>query len=145
MNRTKLIRSLRIGWSALFGLLAVLLCVLWVRSYWRHDTLHGWKSNKVVFSIGSEIGVIGFMWDQRPARYTWRARLADGGDIPLFSNSRTTTGETMMNFPIWLPIILLCSIGAVPWLPYRFSLRTLLVATTLVAVVLGLIVWAARK
>jgi hypothetical protein len=27
------------------------------------------------------------------------------------------------------------------WLPNRFSLRTLLIATTLVAVVLGLIVW----
>ena len=30
---------------------------------------------------------------------------------------------------------------AFPWLRWRFSLRTLLIATTLVAVVLGLIVW----
>ena len=31
-----------------------------------------------------------------------------------------------------------------PWMPGRFSLRTLLIATTLVAVVLGLIVWLRR-
>jgi hypothetical protein len=29
----------------------------------------------------------------------------------------------------------------VPWLRWRFSLRTLQIATTLVAVALGLIVW----
>jgi len=34
--------------------------------------------------------------------------------------------------------------ATVPWLKPSFSLRTLLIATTLVAVVLGLIVWAAR-
>jgi hypothetical protein len=96
--------------------------------------------------MGSNEGVIGFRWDQRPTRYTWRARLADGGNIPRFSYSRTTTEGTMMNFPIWLPIILLCSIGAVAWLPlrFRFSLRTLLIATTLVAVVLGIVVWTSR-
>ena len=34
--------------------------------------------------------------------------------------------------------------GVAPWLRWRFSLRTLLIATTLVAVVLGLIVWSVR-
>ncbi len=44
----------------------------------------------------------------------------------------------------WLPTLLFATLAAVPWLPWsnRFSLRTLLIATTLVAVVLGLIVWA---
>ena len=27
-------RKLRIAWSVAWGVLAVLLCVLWVRSYW---------------------------------------------------------------------------------------------------------------
>jgi hypothetical protein len=31
-----------------------------------------------------------------------------------------------------------------PWLRSRFSLRTLLIATTLIAVVLGMIVWTVR-
>jgi len=33
---------------------------------------------------------------------------------------------------------------AVPWIPWRFSLRTLLIATTLVAAVLGLVAWVAK-
>ena len=30
-------RKLRIAWSVVWGLAAVLLIVLWVRSYWWHD------------------------------------------------------------------------------------------------------------
>ena len=43
-------------------------------------------------------------------------------------------------------LLLVAALVAVPWIPYsrRFSLRTLLIATTLVAVVLGLAVWAGR-
>ena len=37
-----------------------------------------------------------------------------------------------------IPTLLL---AAAAWLPLRFTLRTLLIATTLVAVVLGVIVW----
>ena len=32
-------RNLRIAWSVGWGVLAVLLCVLWVRSYWRFDQM----------------------------------------------------------------------------------------------------------
>jgi hypothetical protein len=57
--------------------------------------------------------------------------------------------------PAFLSVILINSVlwGAVlaepvrwwfGWPPWRFSLRTLLIATTLVAVVLGLGVWVAR-
>src|SRR6476620_6466011 len=33
-------RKLRIAWSVVWGLAAVLLIALWVRSYWRHDKLN---------------------------------------------------------------------------------------------------------
>jgi hypothetical protein len=49
--------------------------------------------------------------------------------------------------PHWLGVVFCVCLSFVPWLPWRFSLRTLLIATTLLAVVLGLIVavlrWAA--
>src|SRR5262245_32774785 len=32
-------RKLRIAWSVVWGVVAVLLCVLWVRSYWLSDNL----------------------------------------------------------------------------------------------------------
>ncbi|HEX4414833.1 MAG TPA: hypothetical protein VH107_14460, partial [Lacipirellulaceae bacterium] len=48
--------------------------------------------------------------------------------------------------PHWLFVLLSGTLWAVSW-PYwsnRFTIRSLLIATTLVAVVLGLIVWLAR-
>jgi hypothetical protein len=46
--------------------------------------------------------------------------------------------------PYWFPVFALVALAAMSWLPGRFSLRTLLIATTLVAAVLGLVVYAAR-
>ena len=43
--------------------------------------------------------------------------------------------------PYWVIVFSAAACASMPWLPWRFSLRTLLIATTLVAVVLGLIVW----
>jgi hypothetical protein len=43
--------------------------------------------------------------------------------------------------PHWFGILPLAGLTALPWLPWRFSLRTLLIATTLVAILLGLIVY----
>ncbi len=58
-------------------------------------------------------------------------------------------GPSSMNVaaPDWLPAIIVALVGGAPWVssyPWskRFGLRTLLIAMTLVAVGLGLIVWA---
>jgi hypothetical protein len=50
-------------------------------------------------------------------------------------------GKLAIQVPHWLLVVTSGLMAAMPWLPWRFSLRTLLIATTLVAVVLGLIVW----
>lgn len=39
--------------------------------------------------------------------------------------------------PCWLPIALSASLATLPWIHLRFSLRTLLIVTTLAAVLLG--------
>jgi hypothetical protein len=46
---------------------------------------------------------------------------------------------------ISIPVFILAAIAAVPWIRWRFRLRTLLIATTLVAVVLGLVLYAVRN
>lgn len=46
--------------------------------------------------------------------------------------------------PHWFAAILLAAAGGLSWFRFRFTLRTLLIATTLVAVVLGLVVYAVR-
>jgi hypothetical protein len=49
--------------------------------------------------------------------------------------------------PYWIPALVLGALSAAPWIRWssRFSLRTLLIATTLVAAALGLVVYAARN
>jgi hypothetical protein len=44
--------------------------------------------------------------------------------------------------PYWLPLLLAATITATPWIKWRFSLRTLLIVTTLVAVTLAIVVAA---
>jgi hypothetical protein len=45
--------------------------------------------------------------------------------------------------PTWVLIVATVTIGVIPWIHWskRFSLRTLLIAITAVAVVLGLVMW----
>jgi hypothetical protein len=54
---------------------------------------------------------------------------------------------TKLRFPTWVLIGILAATGAAPWIahPRRFSLRTLLIATTLVAALLELIVWLSDR
>jgi hypothetical protein len=47
--------------------------------------------------------------------------------------------------PFWLLVLTCGLISVIPWPRWHFSLRTLLIATTLVAAGLGLLVWAAGK
>jgi hypothetical protein len=47
--------------------------------------------------------------------------------------------------PLWPLVLGAWLLATLPWLPQRFSLRTLLFATTLIAVVLGVIVYATRQ
>ena len=55
-------------------------------------------------------------------------------------------GGTPFQSPYWLLVAVAGLFAALPWIPIprRFSLRTLLIAMTLVAVVLGQIAWAAK-
>jgi len=47
--------------------------------------------------------------------------------------------------PDWLLVLGGAVFAVAPWLRWRFSLRTLLITTTLIAVLLGFAVYAARK
>ena len=54
----------------------------------------------------------------------------------------TTISEnyTVFTAPHWSLIVVTAAMALAPWTKRRFSLRTLLIATTLVAAVLGLLV-----
>jgi hypothetical protein len=53
-------------------------------------------------------------------------------------------GRTVIQLPYWFLTLLFAATAGLPWIRWRFTLRTLLIATTLVAVLLGLIAYSAR-
>jgi hypothetical protein len=65
---------------------------------------------------------------------------------PGFSFRQPNDSVYQLVVPHWCPVLLLAVFAALPWLRWsmRFSLRTLLIVTTFVAAVLGLIVWLVR-
>jgi hypothetical protein len=145
-------RKLPIAWSVACGIACVLLILLWVRSYWWFDTCD--IASRV--ELSSFYGTIGFdvalpPWSfKRDWHYgcesaeTWFGK----SDPRLQLAKRNLVGFSWISdrpghVPHWALVVTTFVLKVAPWiLPRRFSLRTLLLATTLVAVVLGAIVYA---
>jgi hypothetical protein len=148
-------RKLRIAWSVVWGVVAVLLCVLWVRSYWIQDSIgrsdgKGYRTDLTSYAgtlAGSRLMevAVGNPWP--PKAHGWRYYNFKVDTEKTYSPwlhldiRSTDLWEVVINYGIVAGAFVI--LGAIPWLPFRFSLRTLLIATALVAVALGLIVWAA--
>ena len=160
MNRPRIFRLLRIGWSAGCAIVCLLLIVLWVRSYWHEanslsigDSASYYDRQNRSFSAASWKGAFHFNRVDPRARLPWKpvrtgiqaseVRLPDhfakGGILGFGLATKELSSDVRV--PCWSTVLLASMIAAAPWLPWRFSLRTLLIVTTLVAVVLGLAVY----
>ena len=142
-------RKLRVAWSAFWGLACVLLIVLWVRSYWVADWLLGGSVN-----VMSARGHLRFRDTYNMNNAQPQLVSAGINRILPFTNLHfrsydpdamlpVNVGKTIPDWPFATALIVLSASAWIP-LSWQFSLRTLLIATTLVAVVLGLIVAAPR-
>jgi hypothetical protein len=145
-------RKLRIAWSVVWGVVAVLLIVLWVRSYFVRDT--AWlPTSRISAEMNSLCGraVLGFPVDTDMLGNqfkTFHAKV-NLGDTSRFENSILRIvvirqpNLTEIQIPFLWPVLICMAFGAAPWLHYQrqYTLRTLLIVTSLVGVVLGLIVW----
>jgi hypothetical protein len=144
-------RKLRIAWTVGWGLVAVLSVVWCMRSYWHWDTIWGRvAANKsiVIQSLGGRIAVLtlpyGVPWEIGSVNKneTWRDSILRHAFMGRKNATLSATGEKFIfAFRHWYLIAGSFLLGATSWLRWRFSLRTLLVATTMVALLLGLIVW----
>jgi hypothetical protein len=140
-------RNLRIAWSVACGILCLLLIGLWVRSYWCIDTASfvlGGKS----FAFWSEPGraKVVYLLDDSSRNY-WYFRsgmLVDSEYDPIVfrCNGNFRTGSVICAH--WLVAIPIAMLAPISWLPWRFSLRTLLIAITILALALGLITTTSR-
>lgn len=77
----------------------------------------------------------------------WPRLLGDESNPLLeFRWKRTTKYQVKVIFPLWSLLLVMAVTSTLPWIRWsrRFSLRTLLIAMTLVAALLGAIVWATK-
>jgi hypothetical protein len=147
------LHNLRIAWSVFFGIACVLLIAVWVRSYWKCDYIQRVNQNYVLRTIASNNGIV-YLQNNNVAVpgvtvTGWNYASVESTEKP--PDFRWVLSSADDEAPFYIPLWILTSIAAVfaaislmPW-SKRFSLRTLLIATTLVAVVLGLVVWLLRN
>lgn len=158
-------RKLRIAWSVVFAIAAVLVIALWVQSYWVQYRLFCPAGGRDVVEVDSAAGVV---WVQESDalsmtklnQHLYQFKL-DDKYLPFVHGLRQKTFMGFARFeenigmgimerttviPHWFLVLFSAGLAYAPWLPWsnRFGLRTLLLATTLVAVVLGAIVYAVK-
>jgi hypothetical protein len=149
-----MLKNLRIAVTALSLTACVLLIALWARSTHIIDDAQSSLFGLQRVSLHSGLGglqvvayfddtierfpenissnpVPDFMRQQRVSHWNWGEQLA---------SSESFHGY-YVSMPYWFPVLFSVTLATLLWLPVkRFSLRTLLIATTLVAVGLGIIV-----
>jgi hypothetical protein len=146
-------RKLRIAFSITCGIACVLLIVLWVRSCWWAEGIYGPVTSKYDIALSSLPGSLGIHFysnDLKPERPHWTLASQPydewyaGAARVQFTSSRLWgsfyRGQYGPVIPDWFALTIFATLASIPWISWRFSLRTLLIATTLVAVVLGLVV-----
>jgi hypothetical protein len=148
-------RKLRITWSVGCGIACVLLIVLWVRSYWWSDQ-YVFPAGQIRYGACSLRGCIGLYDcdDTNVAADSDVGYLSEpesycdfGDDTPQYFywfRFKSLPGGIAIILPMWFAVATSVAAAFAPWVRIRFSLRTLLIVTTLVAVVLGGIVWSIR-
>jgi hypothetical protein len=170
-----MLKYLRIAATALSVTVCVLLVALWVRSYWYEDQLAnymveigGYRTGGYVFRSRQGnllISTYDAMNDPGmipPLTYPWyiESKRITGPMTHTLANKSTTNAlwrfgirrsaeATYVNVPHWFVIILsamlLAMLGRRQLWTARFSLRTLLIAWTLVAVGLAIIVLSIQR
>jgi hypothetical protein len=157
-------RRLRIAVSVFFALVAVAFCVQWVSSYWWVDNLSGPVSATRRIGIASGSGWITIRWrynDLAPSAFRkWIIQHTPQSVIDQFYERAISRGETVtkptyrfgfsrggaFQLPYAMPVALMigCSVLLARPRAFHFSTRTLLIATTVVAALLGLAVYHSR-
>jgi hypothetical protein len=150
-----MLRRVRIAVSIICAFACVALIALRIRSYDTNDIVSRVDSTGQLMTIGSDAGRIYVIHRTSfAAPVVSSLRQAHGWKLSTVPSRPTAATRKSFEwvsgalqeimFPDWFVLLSLISIGVVPWLKWRYSLRTMLIATTVAAIVLGAIVWLSR-
>jgi hypothetical protein len=139
---------------------AVLLIALWVRSYWwengfafrlssRIVSVSSWPSGVTLLTVQSTRNLFSRFYND-PINGRWRGDLIqyDGQPVPTTMGFRWLYKPTSLAVTAPYRVLVLFPIAMIflPWISWsrQFTIRTLLIATTLIAAILGVIVILSR-
>lgn len=162
MQRTRVVRALRISITAAGLLMSALVAVMWLRNFWWADVFWAPLPNAGQVAIASADGQVEFgisypalrgaaRANQGTELWGWQTYTASRNrvfDILLpwkqVIHYRVTRNGSIAMLPHWLLAIVPLLLAGMLWIRWsrRFTIRTMLVITTLVAVVLALVVTA---
>jgi hypothetical protein len=147
-----MLRYLRIAVTALSLTACVLLVGLWVRSYWWQDSVNIPGTNTSNLFVASRQGRL--IISVRPfalnEMVTHHVSIDNPKQVFVDDFGKTArarwiqvlrwrNGVTEWIIPYWMTATVAASLIFLPWQRWKFSLSTLLIATTLVAVVLVIV------
>lgn len=149
-------RKWRIAFSAIAVVGCVMLGALWLRSFWTMDALCARSTGAGSIVVVSILGEIELRSDQTAtdiapppmSLYTgqiWHDQLDDSyrlwfePEFAGFSFRSAKLADLEIDIPYWFIIVLAGALGIAPWLSRRFSLRTLLLTATTIAIGLGML------
>jgi hypothetical protein len=140
-------RKLRIAYSVGWGMLCLLLVAFWMRSYWWVDAIF-YSSDSNVFEIESVSGHIRIFSNAEVGEnvgwYYANMHLDHRYVLPLFEWDNNLPAHFIAGLPHWVAAALTPAFALAPWFTFRFSLRTLLIGVTVIAVLLGASIYSVR-
>ena len=157
-----MLKYLRIAVTALSLTACVLLIALWVRSYTALEAaqahvfgqwlvhLQSARGNVLVFTVPEKYLSLTKKSGISPSRFSSVPyaevnalnvlEIAVAGDASY--KAYIVPDRRICHLPYFVPVLFVAAIAYAPWIKRRFTLRTLLIGTTLVAVALGIVVAA---
>ncbi len=126
-----------------------LLILLWVRSYYRQDSIYGRMSLGERFHATTYQGRFVVFTGNTINMPGWRIAIGEDGpyDFPqswreAFRGFKKGSGPngSAVYVPLWFPVLCMAVFTAVPWVRWHFSVRTMLVGTAIIAALLGAII-----
>jgi hypothetical protein len=125
-------RKLRIAWSVGWGLVAVLLIVLWVRSYAHGGQLPS-PPGMVFLSKNGVLAVLRLpvhtndagvtVWNHHPIAPIWPLKAEPADTRSGFFVQLRTWPNWALQSPYWFLVLLTGFLAAAPWIRWRFTRR----------------------
>lgn len=145
------LKQLRIAFSAVCGIACVLLIVLWVRSYWQTDAIN-LGARWGVISENGKLAMLEIVTEKaHKSRWLFlgieRRQLEFPPENYFLGFGYTPPPYSLDVFaPHWFFILVFATFAMAPWIHWskRFSLRTLLIAMTVIAMILGTVIAMSR-